>query len=115
MRIQIIARNVRCGRQVEEHIRRRAHFALARFQSLFRGLQVHLADENGPRGGADKRCRAIAMLQRGNPLVVESRGAELSDLIDQTIQRLGRALARAARRKFERFDMGRNLWPAAEG
>lgn len=112
MRIQIVAKSLRCEQLMEEHIRRRVHFALGRFMGTIHGVQIHLFDENGPRGGEDKRCRTIVTWRKGEPLVAESRGSDLTAVIDESIQRAGRAMGRAVNRRFNRLDLGRNLWPS---
>jgi hypothetical protein len=44
--------------------------ALGPVQSRLGGIDVYLTDVNGPRGGPDKRCRIVAHLPAGRPVVV---------------------------------------------
>ena len=111
MRIQIVSRKLRCTETTKDYICRRVHFALGRFVEAIRGVQVYLSDENGPRGGEDKRCRVLVTLGQGEPLVVESRGENVSDVVDRSMQRASRAISRFFGRKAPRLDMGGNLWP----
>jgi putative sigma-54 modulation protein len=39
-------------------------------QSCLHWIDVYLTDVNGPRGGSNKRCRVVADLPGGRPLVV---------------------------------------------
>ena len=112
MRIQIVSRKLRYEEATTEYTHRRAHFALGRFAGAIRGVQVSLMDENGPRGGEDKRCRVLITLKSGGRLVLEHTAARLHDAVDQCLQRAGHSLGRSLGRKRPRLDMGRNLWPA---
>lgn len=44
--------------------------ALGRLGQRLRRVDVYLTDVNGPRGGPDKRCRIVARLATGSPVVV---------------------------------------------
>jgi hypothetical protein len=44
--------------------------ALGRLGQCLRRVDVYLTDVNGPRGGPDKRCRIVARLAAGSPVVV---------------------------------------------
>jgi putative sigma-54 modulation protein len=113
MRIEIVSRKLRYEKATTEHIHRRVHFALGRFAGAIRGVQVCLMDENGPRGGEDKRCRVIVSLNGGERLVLERSAASLHDAVDQSLQHAGHSLGRSLGRKHPRLDLGRNLWPPA--
>jgi putative sigma-54 modulation protein len=102
MRCTIVPRKIRLSPAVRNRIERRLHFALARFDGTIRNVEISLSDENGPRGGVDKRCRVLMTLTRGNRLVVEGRGERLQDLLDRTLERAGRAAARALERRNDR-------------
>jgi hypothetical protein len=43
---------------------------LGRLGQCLRRVDVYLRDVNGPRGGPDKRCRIVAHLAAGSPVVV---------------------------------------------
>jgi putative sigma-54 modulation protein len=110
MRIQIVSRKLRYEEATTEYIHRRVHFALGRFAGAIRGVQVFLTDENGPRGGEDKRCRVLISMKGGERLVLDRCGASLHDAVDKSLQRAGHSLGRSLGRKRPRLDMGRNLW-----
>lgn len=44
--------------------------ALRPVRARLDGIDVYLTDVNGPRGGPDKRCRVVAYLPAGHPVVV---------------------------------------------
>lgn len=95
------------------YIERRLGFALGRLQSEVHRVHVFLQDVNGPRGGADLRCRMVACLC-GQELVVEDQDANFEDLIDRTAERLGQRVARTLDRRREhrrtRLGLGEVIW-----
>jgi putative sigma-54 modulation protein len=55
---------------------------------------MRLADENGPRGGLDKRCTIRAHLPGTPPVVIEQQEADLYVAIDRAADRAARAVSR---------------------
>ncbi|MBK9032880.1 MAG: HPF/RaiA family ribosome-associated protein [Myxococcales bacterium] len=99
MKIVIRTRDLDLTPELLDRVRRRAQFALGRLGPAIRGLDVTLADVNGPRGGVDKLCR---MRVRGDDLptvVVEATDLELTAAIDAAAERAGRAVVRARQRR----------------
>ena len=92
MKIDIHSSSLVIPAEQRERIGRRAGFALSRLAARIRRVEVRLADLNGPRGGIDKRCRVLLHLERGEPMLVEERGADLPTLIDRAMDRAGRAV-----------------------
>jgi ribosome-associated translation inhibitor RaiA len=103
----IVPKRLRLTPAVRDHLERRLHFALAKFSPAIRDVRIGLSDENGPRGGVDKRCRVLMTLSRGDRLVVEGRGEQLEELLDRTLERAGRAAARAVQRRHDRSGIRR--------
>jgi hypothetical protein len=87
----------------ENLLRRRVHFAFGRFAGNIQNVSVTVMDENGPRGGVDKRCRVMVKRRRGNPVIVEGESDEIRQLVDFTLQRAGRTLAREIKRELCRY------------
>lgn len=86
--------------------RRRLEFALGRFAGRVRSLDLRLTDENGPRGGLDRRCRLVVRLTRPYRLIViEDVDSEGDALVSRAAERAARAVARA-------IDAARE-WPRA--
>lgn len=98
MRLTIVSRSVRLSDAMRSQFERRAQFALGRFAAAIRAVQVRLLDENGPRGGVDKRCQVLLWPRRGKPIVVERRGQEIHCLVTDALDRAARTVARALKR-----------------
>lgn len=114
MNLEVLSRNVSLSPRLKEHIERRMHFALGRFASTVTGAQLTLTDENGPRGGVDKRSLLRIYLRRGEDLRVEARGDELLDLVNRTAERASRVVARAVERRRWDDSLRRGRRTAAE-
>ena len=84
------------------HVHRRIVFALARFAPRIRAVRVLLSDENGPRGGADKRVRVDIVLARRGRILVEDLSDDLFTAAARAAERGARALTRAVDRKRRR-------------
>jgi putative sigma-54 modulation protein len=88
MLIDIHTSRVAWTAEDEAHIKRRVRFALSRFAHRITRVAVRLVDINGPRGGVDKRCRVLIELQGNSPVLVETQGMRLQQLIDRTMERV---------------------------
>jgi len=56
---------------------------------------IWLEDCNGPRGGADKRCRIEAHLERlAKPMLADASGSDLYAVIGQASNKLGKSVSR---------------------
>lgn len=73
---------------VREHVERRLSFALSRLEDQIEHVTVHLIDENGPRGGRDKRCRVVVEVLRRNRVVVEDTDSDLKAAINRAANRV---------------------------
>jgi ribosome-associated translation inhibitor RaiA len=72
------------------HVKRRIEFALGRFGSQIRAINVLIADENGPRHGPDdKRCEIDVLLQRGGSLSVSATAADPYHCVERAVRRAG--------------------------
>ena len=56
MEVNVKERHCHLNEQSREQIERRIRFAFDRFSDRIRHVDVVVDDENGPRGGPDKRC-----------------------------------------------------------
>ena len=79
---------------IKRESERRLEFATRRFRDNVREIGVAFRDVNGPRGGVDKQCRVIAMLRRGDALVIEETRANFIDGIRVAAKRLHLLLAK---------------------
>lgn len=94
MQIDIKARGFRLTEELRAQAERRVRFALGSTSGRVRGLVMRLADENGPRGGLDKRCTIRANLAGAPPVIIEQQEADLYVAIDRAADRAGRAVSR---------------------
>lgn len=107
MRVDIHGHGLEVGPEQKERVERRLGFALGRFGDHVGRVTVYLADVNGPRGGADKRCKVVAEALGHGLVVVEDTDACLDTAIDRAADRIGRAVRRrldAARLRSDRLD-----------
>ena len=66
---------------------------LNRFAGRITGIEVHLSDQNGAKGGEnDLRCVMEAKLAGLPPLAVRHEAAELAESVQGAADRLGRLL-----------------------
>lgn len=102
MQIDIRRQGIEIDDTARERLQRRLDFALGRQDRHVMRVWVHLADENGPRGGIGKRCRILVRLQHLPDVLVEDRDADINVLIDRTVNRAGLAVRRELDRRFRR-------------
>jgi len=98
MRVDIRVHDIDCTDALRQHLERRLRFALGRFDGRVLRVTARLADVNGPRGGADKRCQLRALLRPAAQVVVDDTDADLYAAIDRATERMGRAVTRAVQR-----------------
>ncbi len=106
MQIDIEARNFPLTEAPCTHAERRLRFALTCCGDCIRGVVMRLSDDNGPRDGADKRCRLRVMLADLPDLVVEDTQADLYVAIDRATDRARRTLVRKIERRQARLRQG---------
>lgn len=96
---------------LQHHAQRRLDFALARFRPHLGWVYMRLTDDNGPRGGVDKRCQVRVRLPGLPRVVINELADDLYVAIDRAADRAGRTVARRLARH-ERTRLGRA--PVAE-
>jgi ribosomal subunit interface protein len=94
MELQIRSEGFRTTAALHAFTRERLDFALGRFQELVAKVRVRLSDDNGPRGGIDKRCRFEVRLRGAPTVLIEERSDDLYAAIARAAQRLERQVAR---------------------
>ena len=99
MHIHIQARGFALTDSLREHIERRLRFAIGWADDRLRRVSVRLSDENGPRGGEDKRCRIQIAFPGAPSVVIEDTEADLYVAIDRAADRAGRSVARRLERQ----------------
>lgn len=74
--------------------------ALARFSSHVTRIEVHMADENGAKHGAqDKRCTLEARVEGRKPVAVVGHAANMKQAVQGAIDKLSHLLDSAAGRE----------------
>ncbi len=99
MQIRLRALGFELTAALQDYVRRRLGSALDRHEDQVRRVEVVLSDENGPRGGMDKRCM-VRLVAAGLPAVhVLDRQQDLYAAIDRALGRAAHALARRKGRR----------------
>jgi putative sigma-54 modulation protein len=101
MRIDIQGMGFPLTAPLLEHTERRLRFALTRISDRIKRVVVRLRDTNGPRGGEDKCCTILVVLEGAPSVVIEDAGADLYAVIDRAAERAGRNVAKRADRRRE--------------
>lgn len=95
MKVDIYAKGFEMSAALNEHVMRRMIFAAGWAHAWVREIAVRLSDENGPRGGRDKRCVIIVKLVGGSgDLVIEDVQTDPYIAVDCAADRLGQTLSR---------------------
>lgn len=94
MQLDIQATDFALTDSLRQYVERRSRFELSRYQPAASRLQVRLGDVNGPRGGADKRCRVRVCLVGQPEVVVEDTQVDLYAAVDRALGRAARAVSR---------------------
>jgi putative sigma-54 modulation protein len=99
MDLQIRSEGFRLTDPLHDFVQDRLRFALARFRDMKAQVRVRLSDDNGPRGGIDKRCRFEVRIPGLRPLLVDERDNDLYVAIGRGTHRIERSVARALSRR----------------
>lgn len=109
MEVVIIDRNRQMPPALRERILDLAHSRLHRFAPKIRRASIVMSDENGPKGGADQRCRLSVRLQSWGEYVIDSLDFSIGRAVSNAVDRMERVLARSMERrrsKRQRLPMG---------
>lgn len=90
--IEINSQDVERTDELDQFTRDRIQQALKHFADQITRVEVHLHDENGPKGGTDKTCKLEGRPTGLEPLVVEQRSDNLHGAIREASGKLKRAL-----------------------
>lgn len=94
MDIKILSRNVVLTDAQSETIERRVQFALGRFASEVRTVQLTLTDVNGPKGGSDVLCRVKVVLKGSGDVNVSGTDVSVEVVVASVVDRAARTLSR---------------------
>jgi ribosomal subunit interface protein len=98
MQIQLNPDGIQISEALANHIDQEVNKALKHHQDRVTRVEVHLQDENGPKGGIDKRCVIGARLAGDEPLTVRDESDDAYKVVHQTAEKLQRAVSRRIER-----------------
>ena len=78
---------------------RRLQLSLSDFVAQLDGVEVRLADINGPRGGLDKRCAIKVILRRFGVVFARAAGHDVYSTVDHAATRIRSAVSRTLGRR----------------
>jgi len=87
---------------IRRHVESRVASALAPVARSVTTVVARLDDVNAHRGGADKRCRLVALVRRHGAVVAEATNADLYAAVDGAAGRIHRAVSRVVKRSVPR-------------
>jgi ribosomal subunit interface protein len=111
MHIGIQARGFDLTDGLRDHAVQRLQFALGWARHHLTRVTVRLTDENGPRGGEDKRCSIRVEFDRAPEVLIEDTEADLYVAIDRAANRVSRSVARRIERRREQRSTLRTYAP----
>ena len=97
MNIGIQSRGFRLTPAMESFIRARLA-PLGRFGGIVDRILVRLRDDNGPRGGLDKRCDLDVQLRGRRPVRLRERRGDLYEAVGLVAARAKHHVARSSQR-----------------
>jgi hypothetical protein len=95
-------RTIAADPEVRTRIAETLETALGPVRSRLDGIDVYLTDTNGPRGGSDKRCRVVAYLPAGRPVVVSRTDRDPVSAVTAAAARCRRSIRSRLRRRRDR-------------
>lgn len=78
-----------------DYVRQRLGFKLGKFALRIRDIELHLKDENGPKGTPTVGCSILVHLDAVGDILVEHRSSATRAAFDITLDRAERAVRRA--------------------
>ena len=77
----------------------RVGFVLRRLKQLVRQVKVRMVDDNGPRGGVDKRCQIELRTEQAGTIVVNARAADWHAALNASLASATQVLMRSVKRQ----------------
>ncbi len=99
MQIQIVAKRLELTDSQREIVDRRLRFALGRFVSRIRRVEVLLADVNGPRGGIDTTCQIVVRIVPRGEVRAEVTDIGVGVAVSRAAQRISRGISTELQRR----------------
>uniref|UniRef100_A0ABX1N726 HPF/RaiA family ribosome-associated protein n=1 Tax=Aromatoleum buckelii TaxID=200254 RepID=A0ABX1N726_9RHOO len=104
MRIDLQCSGLEAPSGLRDYVARRMRFAIGRFRDQIQWARIKVADVNGPRGGADKRCVVQLRLRNCPDVIFSVTGTDARPVVDLAAERVSQVLVRrlARLRQFSR-------------
>jgi putative sigma-54 modulation protein len=102
MQIEVRGQSLAVSPALSSYAERRFTTALGRFGRRIAAVAVRLSDDNGHRGGVDKRCQVEVTIPRRPALLVEERHSDAYTAVDFAADRVATAVTRELERRFVR-------------
>jgi len=99
MELSIKSQGLSLSDALRSYAERRLRFSLGGFATQLRGVEVRLADINGPRGGIDKTCAITVVLRRFGVVFARAAGANAYSTVDRAAARIRSAVTRTLSRR----------------
>lgn len=99
MRIDVRGQNLTLSEAIGTYAERRFQVALGRLGRRLPQVTVRLSDENGPKGGVDKRCQVVVAIPPDHVMTIDEQHADLYQAIDFAADRAARAVTREIGRR----------------
>lgn len=93
MKLEIASSRKINSRALAQYAVRRLQFALDRFRARIRRVRLRLTDQNGPRGGLDKKCLVTVTLPKIGTIAVESKSGDAYSAVDLVAETLKHRVA----------------------
>lgn len=99
MQIDVRGRGIVVPEEIVGEMEARLRSAVNCVQPPVRSLLVRIVDDNGPRGGEDKRCVVVASGSGAGSTVVSARGVTILGAVGAAAEALGRTMRDAHDRR----------------
>ena len=98
MNITARAQDFELSDAIDQFVHSRLSVALDRFREDVIAIDVFLKDENGPKGGIDKRVTIRVRMRNRHPFAVETTHEDLYAAVTKGVKRTKRAIRRHIRK-----------------
>ncbi len=111
MQIQVYGDNhIKSDTELTSLVEAEVNHALGRFSNHLTRIEVHISDENGAKGGIDKRCLIEARPAGHQPVTTSSEASE----IEQAVKHASEKMKKALDSLFGKLDESRSSIPAGQ-
>lgn len=99
MQLELQSRDERLPMRAKRAIDRYVRTAMQRFGAQIAAVRIRLMDINGPRGGRDKLCHVVVVLNNGGLLSAKVQGEGYEAAAHRAATRVRRQIAHLAEKR----------------